>query len=245
MKIIIFGDESGTHDGSDFSLLAGWIAYESVWNEFIPAWQMVLAKYKVESFHFSEFAEASNIKRNPKRKFKPLYETNQFKHLSLVELDSFYLECSTLLTSSKLEFEIAILDRKKFVTDKANPTKIYPPEVYDKNPEGYLIDEFIKRCTSRILTVWGTAYESVTFVFDKRSNAEWEQMIKDEIAGYAKWKWPMNPVEFKNKIEATPIQAADMLAYRGNQICRNVVKGLTLTNPSVLDSIIAKRMRGG
>ena len=76
MELIIYADESGTHDGSDFSLLAGWIAYESVWNEIIPAWQAVLDEYKVEHFHFTEFAEASSVKRNPEKEVKSTYESN-------------------------------------------------------------------------------------------------------------------------------------------------------------------------
>jgi hypothetical protein len=105
-----------------------------------------------------------------------------------------------------------------------------------------LVDDFIKRCASRILQVWGTAYESVTFIFDNRQNPEWKKMIEDVITEYARWKWPIKPVQFKTKKEALPIQAADMLAYRGNQISRNVVNDLVLTKPSILDSIIAKRV---
>ncbi|MGA2242501.1 MAG: DUF3800 domain-containing protein [Verrucomicrobiota bacterium] len=240
MKLIIYADESGTHEGSDFSLLAGWITYENVWNEIIPAWQAVLDKYKVEYFHFSEFAAASRVKRHPERELEESYEKNALRHLSLLELDSFYSDCATLLTNPRLQFEVAILNKKEFCKGKAKP--IYPPEVYEKNPEIYLVENFIERCAGRILQVWGTAYESVTFIFDNRHNPEWEKMIKDVITEYAKWNWPIKPVQFKNKKEALPIQAADMLAYRGNQISRNVVNDLVLTKPSILDSIIAKRV---
>lgn len=242
MKLSVYADESGTHEGSDFSLLAGWIAGEDFWGEFIPAWQAILNKYNVKHFHFTEFAEASSAKRNSERKPKKSYETNTLKHLSLDELDSFYLECSLLLASPKLEFEVAILERKKFFDAKAKPEKIYPSEIYERNPECYLIDDFVKRCANRILKMWGTTCESITFIFDKRSNREWEQTIKDVVANYARWKWPLNPVHFKDKTEALPIQAADMLAFRGNQISRNVANKLVLEKPSVLDLIIGKRM---
>jgi hypothetical protein len=240
MKLVIYIDESGTDDESDFSLLAGWFTYENVWNELIPKWQAILDNYKVEHFHFSEFAVASRVKRYPEREVEKSYKKNPYQHLSLHELDSFYNECSNLLTDQRLQFEISILDKKAFVEGKAKP--IYPPEVYQKNPYIYLIENFIERCTARILQVFGTAYESVTFVFDDRENPEWEKMVEEAIAGYTKWKWPIEPVQFKKKVKAIPIQAADMLAYRGNQISRNVVNGLVLSRPSVLDSIIAKRM---
>ncbi len=240
MKLVVYIDESGTDDESDFSLLAGWFTYENVWDELIPQWQAALDKYKVKYFHFSDFAAASGVKRHPERKVEKSYQKNPYRHLSLRELDNFYDECATLLTNQRLQFEISILNKKAFNEGKAKP--IYPPEVYQKNPYIYLIENFIERCTARILQVFGTSYKSVLFVFDDRESREWKKMIKEAIAGYTKWSWPIEPVQFKKKMEAIPIQAADMLAYRGNQISRNVANELVLTKPSILDSIIAKRV---
>jgi len=76
--------------------------------------------------------------------------------------------------------------------------------------------------------VWqlaGTPVQSVRFVFDDRNNVEWRQAIKKELADYAKWKWPLLPVEFKTKKKAMPIQAADMLVYRSHQFTVNMGKG--------------------
>lgn len=242
MKVVVYADESGTHDGSEFSLLVGWIAYEHVWNEFIPAWQAVLDKYKVQYFHFTEFAHSSFVKRNPTHKSKHKYESDAYKKLSIQQMDGLLYDCSLLLTNRNLQFEISILERQKFFEDKIKPVKAHPQDVYEKNPEIYLVKNFFERVTKRILEVWGTSYDGVSFIFDKRSDSDWRKSIKAERNDFVKWGWQLEEIQYKSTMEALPIQAADMLAYKAVQITRNVTKGKKLTKPSILDGIISKRM---
>jgi hypothetical protein len=243
-NLVIYADESGTHDGSTHSFVAGWIADESFWNGFVERWQSVLNKYKVECFHFTEWTKACYIKNNPDKNHP--YQPDGLMHLSSSELNNFFQELAALLDNPSLEFEISILERKKFFDDKNNPNAQHAPSVYEKNPEGYLVNDFIERCTRRILQVWqlaGKPVQSVKFIFDDRNIVEWRQAIKKELADYEKWKWPLLPVEFKTKKQAIPIQAADMLAYRSHQFTVNMGKGKVLTKPmSVLDTIIERRV---
>jgi hypothetical protein len=169
----------------------------------------------------------------------------ELNHLSLAELDSFLKELMALLDNPNMQFEVAILERAKFFADKDNPNVPYPSSVYQKNPEDYLVENFIDRCASRILLIWtmaGKHPETVKFIFDDTNNVDWRRAIKDVLKDFSKWNWPMEPVEFKTKKVAIPIQAADMLAYRSVQITRNMLSGKILEKPSVLDRIIMKRM---
>src|ERR1039458_1698048 len=89
-NLVIYADESGTHDGSTHSFVAGWIADESFWNGFVERWQSVLNKYKVECFHFTEWTKACYIKNNPDKNHP--YQPDGLMHLSSSELNNFFQE---------------------------------------------------------------------------------------------------------------------------------------------------------
>ncbi len=243
-NLVIYADESGTHEGSEHSYLAGWIADENFWTGFIERWQAVLIKYKVECFHFTEWAKACYVRNHPEKEHS--HDPKRLKHLSSSELDGFFKELSDLLVAPELEFEISILERKKFLDDKQSANPRYPRHVYEKNPEIYLTENFIDKCGTRMLEVWelrGKHIDSVKFIFDNRNDKEWNQSIKNVASEFVKWGWNFKPIEFKTKMEAIPIQAADMLAYRSHQFTVNMGKGKVLTKPiSALDEIIGKRV---
>jgi hypothetical protein len=243
-NLVIYADESGTHEGSEHSYLAGWIADELFWIGFTERWQAVLNKHKVECFHFTEWAKACYVRNHPE--IDHSHDPKRLKHLSSFALASFFKELSDLLVSPHLEFEIAILERKKFFDYKQSSNPSNSRRIYEKNPESYLTENFIDRCGTRILEVWvmvGKPVESVKFVFDNRNDKKWNQSIKEVAAEFVKWGWNFKPIEFKTKMEAIPIQAADMLAYRSHQFTVNMGKGKVLTKPmSALDEIIGKRV---
>jgi hypothetical protein len=60
MKIIVYADESGTHDrtftqdGSHVPVVCGYTAYDSDWVKFCADWKTVLDNYDVPYFHYSE-----------------------------------------------------------------------------------------------------------------------------------------------------------------------------------------------
>lgn len=62
MKIVVYADESGTHDksgclpGSEGAVFAGFAAKEDTWIRFRKDWQAVLEKYSADYFHFSEWS---------------------------------------------------------------------------------------------------------------------------------------------------------------------------------------------
>lgn len=48
-------DESGTHDASEYVVVAGFISNELQWGEFSTEWQDALDRYGLDFFHMSEF----------------------------------------------------------------------------------------------------------------------------------------------------------------------------------------------
>lgn len=48
-------DESGTHPGSEYVVVAGFVANEPAWLEFSAEWQVALDSYDLEFFHMSDF----------------------------------------------------------------------------------------------------------------------------------------------------------------------------------------------
>jgi hypothetical protein len=71
MNIVVYVDESGTHDlsskqpGAKVAVLAGYAGFEDDWVNFCGRWQTVLNKYKVPVFHFSEYADKRNSSGKP------------------------------------------------------------------------------------------------------------------------------------------------------------------------------------
>ena len=60
MSIIIYADESGTHDltgklkGSEAAVISGYAAWKANWGRFVKEWQNTLKLNGVLDFHFSD-----------------------------------------------------------------------------------------------------------------------------------------------------------------------------------------------
>jgi hypothetical protein len=249
MAFTVYADESGTHDangnreGSSFGVLAGWIAKDEVWRRFITDWQSVLSKYEVPFFHFSEFNTAAAIKRNPKRKVESSYSTNPYREMELAKLNAFFDDCARLLDNPDLEIVSSIFDTKiykKEIVRETDPSVLF----FKDKPYTHLIFSFSVTVLRQVIKRWGSLDEGVTFVFDDTSNADWMDAIKMAIHVNKKMGKNILGLRFQTKTDAIPIQAADMFAYRANQVCRNVQNQKYVNQPmSVLDSIINKHMK--
>lgn len=60
MMLKLYGDESGTHEGSDVVVLCGLIESREYWEHFNRKWKCELDKYGAEFFHYREFRESAN-----------------------------------------------------------------------------------------------------------------------------------------------------------------------------------------
>lgn len=239
-------DESGTHDetgaltGASVALLAGWIARDDVWERFNKGWQAVLSKYKVSYFHFWDFAEASAIKRNPEKKVPSGYAKNPYRDMELADLDNFFDDCARMLDEPELELVCETLHTKEFHRDKETIT--HPiASMFVNDPYNYLVHVFFKKCLKQSNKRWGLI-DDITFIFDDTGENEWKQRIRIVVAAYQQLGCHIKDPEFKSKVEALPIQAADMVGYRTNQISQNLEKGKFANKIPLLDSIILKRI---
>jgi hypothetical protein len=245
MGITVYVDESGTHDetgalpGASVALLAAWVAHDDVWERFNNGWQAVLSKYNVPYFHFWEFAQASKIKRNPEIKAPSGYAKNRYRDMELSDLNNFFDDCAKMLDEPELELVCSVFEQKKFHQDKETIT--HPvASMFVNDPHNYLVHDFFKRCLKQLQKRWGVS-DDITFIFDDTGDDEWKQRIRIVVAAYQQLGFRIKGLDFKNKIEALPIQAADMVGYHTNQISHNLEKGKFATKIPLLDSIILKR----
>ena len=79
MHLVVYADESGTHDktgkqnGAREATVAGIAALRDDWIQFCKEWQRVLDKYGAPYFHYKEWRAAevrAEMKRPPKPKLK-------------------------------------------------------------------------------------------------------------------------------------------------------------------------------
>jgi hypothetical protein len=83
--IRVCGDESGTHDGSDIMMLAGYVATVGQWNPFDIGWNRALKRVGLPYFHATE-----HLKTRAGAEFLPLAHKLTKKHLLfgyVIELD--------------------------------------------------------------------------------------------------------------------------------------------------------------
>lgn len=97
MKIIVYADESGTHDqtgtqpGSEVAVIAGYVAKVDSWIKFCKDWGAVLKKHNAPYFHFREFAEASSVVRG-KREASSQFKNNPYFGWEIDRLDNFLFD---------------------------------------------------------------------------------------------------------------------------------------------------------
>ena len=54
MALTAFWDESGTHNGSHFVVVAGYVAPDDQWAEFDPKWHAAQTKWDIHIFHMTD-----------------------------------------------------------------------------------------------------------------------------------------------------------------------------------------------
>jgi len=59
MIITAYLDESGTHDGSQLTLMAGYVGYSGQWRKFDKKWAHTLARFNISCFHAKDFVKAT------------------------------------------------------------------------------------------------------------------------------------------------------------------------------------------
>jgi len=79
MIITAYLDESGTHDGSELTLMAGYVGYSGQWRKFDKKWARNLARLRLTHFHAKDFVKGTGEFKgwSDKRKLSLLTKAEQ------------------------------------------------------------------------------------------------------------------------------------------------------------------------
>jgi hypothetical protein len=245
VKIAVYIDESGRHDqtgsqkGSGQIAICGWVDWWENWANFCREWGMVLKKFKVCYFHFYEWVEASKVAagREPASSFSK----NPFRHLNKEQLDELLYEFAAIAGSGNKIFVGGFISTKDFVEAKEHPdySRFVPSH---GNPYRACLDGFFEGFSKELREQWPYWTEPVSFIFDHNDDLGWGHAVLDAQKAAKKKDPRIHEIVFadKKRFPHWPLQAADMLAYRMNQLARNFVDPKIIPNPSKLDDLLIK-----
>jgi len=235
VEIIVYADESGTHDksgmlpGSEVAVMAGYAAKADSWIKFCRDWASVLAQHSAPYFHFSEFASASAVVRE-KRELTTRYRHNPYFGWDLDRLDAFLLDLARVASAGNKVPVGGYVDTRGYA-EYLRQT----PEERLRNPHEGGVWWFYDSAISSIQSRWPKLQGHISFVFDQTDDPEWKSAI---IAVHNSWK-RMNSriqrISFGDKKAPAnyPLQAADMVAYRMRQLAGKYRK----YDPKIPDSM--------
>ena len=221
MKIIVYADESGTHDksgnleGSEVAVFAGFAAKVESWIRFRKDWQAVLKKYSATYFHFNEWSGASAVARNI-RPATSQHQENPYYGWTIDRLDNFFLELAKIAgAGSKVKVGGYVDTRCYAESLKHNPKQ--PPS----NPHEASVWWFYESVIGDVKAKWPRLQAPMSFYYDQ-SDTAWQNAIINVHHSYQKLNSRIKEIAFADKKDSlhSPLQAADMLAYRLHQIAR-------------------------
>lgn len=203
----MYCDESGTHAGSPYFVVAGYISADDQWEKFSVEWQGVLDRYGIDCFHMTDFENRQGA----------------FKTMRTADRKIFF---EKLLMFARLRTRKAIPG----VVLKSN----YEELITDQYRED--IGSIYTLCANvclRGVHNWAgenARDEPIAFVFEQGA-----EHCKEILEAFSKaQKDPQFSVNFKlaslkfeNRREVIPLQVADLLAY---EVWKNVCNDL-LPNP--------------
>ena len=244
MKIIVYADESGTHDrtfkldGSHVPVVSGYMAYRSDWIKFCADWKTVLDKYDVPYFHYSELANNKKetsfyYKWDASRRNNFIYDLAEIAGRQIPIGGAFNLEALTESNknSKKYEYEFC-----------------------------YVFEQFFADLLVAIKEHFPDLTSDIDLFFDqKKDDAEWESWLNKIAGDFRKKDKRIGAIAFadKKKCPHWPLQAADMIAYRTRRVADKAhetirdssgkIIGATkaLQNANLLDVILNRNLRPG
>jgi hypothetical protein len=229
VNIVVYGDESGTHDlssneiGAKVAVLAGYGGFADDWVNFCGAWQRTLNEYKIEKFHFSEYSDIRNSSNDPNW---PYFEWSQGKrHDFLFTLAK--IAGSRARIPFAAAFQLAHFNADPNIRDKLKiigltDAQIDGPNVFNLSIFATFFEAFLGELAIKIPEF----SDSISFVFDDRKgNRDWALAGCDVHRLFKeKDKRLIGAPIFGDMFNYVPLQAADMMAYRAHQLWENAHK---------------------
>lgn len=245
MKIIVYADESGTHDptftkdGSHVPVVCGYMAFGSDWTKFCADWKTVLDNYGVPYFHYSELThnkENTSIyygwDENRRNNF--LYDLAEIAGRQIPIGGAFHLEALLELNKNNRKYEYEFC---------------------------YVFEQFFADLLVAINEHFSDLTGDIDFVFDqKKDDTKWKSWLNKSAEDCRKKDKRIGEIVFadKKKCPHWPLQAADMIAYRTRRVADKAHKpirdissgkiiGATkkLQDANLLDVILNRNLRPG
>jgi Protein of unknown function (DUF3800) len=209
--LVLYCDDSGTHDQSEWAIAASLIAPDYQWEKFTEEWQAVAGKEGFKEFHMSTFVAK-----------KPPFDTPEW-----ADDEKRRRTIRQLLGIIKCRVRIAFAS----AVQKAAYDEVVPAQFKEDRAMGLNHYTFaVRMCMGRIIN-WRSQYGHrgrLQYVFDRvsKGRGEIDTVFNRSLAenpagaladsGIVRGGW-----SFENKAEFIPIQAADILAWEALHHMRN------------------------
>lgn len=214
-----FFDESGIHDVSNITVVAGWIASVEEWEKFERHWKLLLKNERLTAFHYTDFDNnRGEFKRWSKSRKEQVIQ-NIFKIIDSRDLRGF-------------SGAIHMPEYKGVVSGSG--TRL------ENKPSPYLIcQQYCLEMVSKKVA------QDVYYVFDRQD--EFDKPAIDNFWStkndFPQWGKYMAGISYKSKGQFVALQAADLLAY---ETCKSINNKLFRPDLPIRKSMLAlvrKRQR--
>jgi hypothetical protein len=228
VEIIVYADESGIHDlsgqkaGSQVAVVCGFMAWKSDWEVFAEKWNNALNTFSVPYFHFSEIAGASAIARG-KRKANSDDKKNPFVGWNSNRIDDFLKCLATIIRESPIVGVGYFHNTHKYGGD---------------NVREYWALRFYSGLITKLRDHSGLE-SSVRICFDQTDDVGWSGALTKAHDFFKPHDPRIKAIEFADKKIQTPLQAADLFAYRTHQVMTQLFGHYPLTASGIdLDKML-------
>lgn len=208
-------DDSGTHSDSPWCVIAGYFGSEQKWTRFHSKWRSVLDSFGVEEFHANRFWSAVDGGNISEYRGWDKERASKFiqKLLNVIEDSTriFPVSCSVQME----EWNKLTRNEKAYLTGARHDSQgtLLTPGAPNK--------PFFLPFLTAISTVmdYCNPGHAVNFSFDSSPHfsgyaAQYFEELKSwDIEKYKR----LGTIRFEDSKKATPVQAADLLAYEGYQ----------------------------
>ena len=218
VHVMIYADESGTHDksggqpSSQFAIVGGVMALNSDWTKFIPQWQRILNRHGADYFHYTEWAYAKRVANKEATANSSVPKKGPYCNWAALKLDEFIIDLAASISKANTVI----------VGGHSSVLRIHEAKQKGKLPTGYNPYE---RCVGGFFEDANLAIsyyrkewkrQRVNFVFDQTDDREWQGAVFSAFAASQKLNPNFKTINFANQKDPAffPLQAADLVAGR-------------------------------
>jgi hypothetical protein len=224
-KIVVYADESGTHDlsarqpGANVAVLGGYAGFAEDWETFEAEWRAALSQYRVPFFHFCEFSNKKKCAKDTKSPYFGWDGPRRHEFLftmAKIAGNRVRFPCagSFLLAHFHSDKRIKIALRNMGLND----VQINGPHLVYFSLFHEFFDAFLRELNARHPDFAGV----IEFVFDRKDDDRYWALSANQMFELFSESDPrFESIRFSDKKIDLPLQAADMFAYRTHQIFEN------------------------